>query len=137
MSNENTKIAENTEDTEGTMTLRDWIGAPLIEFDHTERVGAELQPLIDALVEKADEIGVPIYIAVQVLQDQRGAGYNSAFSWTEPGQLSGGMLALQDALFLNLTQVANVFGAQSERVLKLRESGAINVAVSPASDALH
>lgn len=99
-------------------TLSEWVESPLVEYDHTDRAKAELDPLIQQLVDKADEIGIPVFLVLQVSQDTAGAGYNSTISWQEAGQISGGMLALEDALQLDGMAVLRTRAAQIARLGK-------------------
>lgn len=115
-------MSKDNTDGEVEFTIREWIDTPLVEYDHTDRAKAEIDPLIRQLVAKADEIGIPVFVALQVSQDAIGAGYNSTTSWQEPGQLSGGMLALEDALALDGVAVIKTRAAQ---IARLERSGII------------
>ena len=112
-------MSKDDSSSEDGFTINEWIDTPLVEYDHTDRAKAELDPLILELVAKADEIGIPVFVALQVSQGVTGAGYNSTVSWQEPGQLSGGMLALEDALALDGVAVIKTHAAQIARLEKL------------------
>lgn len=112
-------MSRDNSSSEDGFTINEWMDTPLVEYDHTDRARAEIDPLILELVAKADEIGIPLFVALQVSQDATGARYSSTTSWQEPGQLSGGMLALEDALALDGVAVIKTRAAQIARLEKL------------------
>ena len=56
-------------------TLADWENTLPEMFDAREAAEAELEPLIDAVMAKAAEIGVPLALVGVTSQDDRGAYY--------------------------------------------------------------
>lgn len=96
--------------------LTDWIEAGFVEFDLVERCKTELDPLIKELVKKAEEIGAPLFVAVQVSQDPKGVGYSTSENYPDIGMVSAGMLALYDAMHGNMLNLLRVKAAEQARL---------------------
>lgn len=96
-------------------TLKEWKNSQPEMFDAREAADAELVPLIDAMMAKAAELGVPLAVVGVTGQDDRGAYYLFRQQLVSMGRAHGGLLAVEPAAKGNLPYVASVISAAGDR----------------------
>lgn len=101
-------------------TLADWENTLPELFDAREAAGAELMPLIDVVMAKAGELGVPLALVGVTGQDDRGAYYLFRLQLISIRRAHGGILAVVPAAKGDLQFVASVMQAAGTRAENMR-----------------
>lgn len=101
-------------------TLADWENTLPEMFDAREAAEAELMPLIDAVMAKAGELGVPLALVGVTGQDDRGAYYLFRQQLISIRRAHGGILAVEPAAKGDLQYVASVMQAAGTRAENMR-----------------
>ena len=101
-------------------TLEEWKNTQPEMFDAREAAEAELVPLIDAMMAKAAELGVPLAVVGVTGQDDRGAYYLFRQQLVSIRRAHGGILAVKHAAKGDLQYVASVMQAAGTRAENMR-----------------
>lgn len=101
-------------------TLADWENAMPELFDAREAAEAELVPLIDAVMAKAGELGVPLVLVGVTGQDDRGVYYLFRQQLISIRRAHDGLLAVEPAAKGDLRYVASVMQAAGTRAENMR-----------------
>lgn len=101
---------------ENSFTLEQWSEIPPEQFDARAAVDAELMPLVDAVMAKALELGVPVAVAAVGGQDDKGAHMLFRQNLISAGRCPHGLLSLEAAITANWGMLFRIGEAGDKRV---------------------